>query len=61
MPSSWTKLGKGFGSRDPDDVDLLALALHLKAAVWSNDRDFRDAGIELWTTAELLAELDRGR
>lgn len=40
------------GSRDPNDVDLLALALHLKAAVWSNDRDFRDAGVELWTTAQ---------
>ena len=26
--------------RDPNDVDLLALALRLDAPLWSNDRDF---------------------
>jgi len=45
------------GGRDPDDVDTLALALHVGAAIWSNDNDFEDAGIERFTTAELLAKL----
>jgi predicted nucleic acid-binding protein len=43
--------------RDPDDVDLLALALHLEIPGWSNDNDFRNAGIERFTTAELLKKL----
>lgn len=44
--------------RDPEDVDLLALALELGAPVWTNDRDFAGIGVEVWTTAELLALLD---
>jgi predicted nucleic acid-binding protein len=47
------------GSRDPDDVELLALALHLGLAVWSNDKDFEDAGVRWYTTAQLLKKLDR--
>ena len=43
--------------RDPDDVDVLALALHLGHAVWSNDNDFEEAGVEWHTTAELLKSL----
>jgi predicted nucleic acid-binding protein len=43
--------------RDPDDVDVLALALHMKLPLWSNDNDFEDAGIEWYTTAELLRKL----
>lgn len=43
--------------RDPDDVDTLALALHEKAPVWSNDDDFKDTGVEWYTTAELLKRL----
>jgi predicted nucleic acid-binding protein len=42
------------GRRDPDDVELLALALHADLDVWSNDNDFEDAGIRWYTTAELL-------
>lgn len=42
------------GKRDPDDVDALALALHLDVPVWSNDRDFEGAGIEWLTTTEVL-------
>jgi predicted nucleic acid-binding protein len=42
------------GRRDPDDVDVLALALHLGVPVWSNDDDFREAGVEWFTTATLL-------
>jgi predicted nucleic acid-binding protein len=45
------------GRRDPDDVETLALALHAGIAVWSNDNDFEDAGVEWFTTAELLARL----
>ncbi len=41
------------GKRDPDDVDVLALALTLKIPVWSNDHDFEDAGVDWYTTAEL--------
>jgi predicted nucleic acid-binding protein len=45
------------GGRDPDDVELLALALHHGVPVWSNDNDFEDAGVEWYTTAELLRRL----
>jgi predicted nucleic acid-binding protein len=31
--------------RDPTDVDVLAFALHLGVSLWSNDRDFEDAGV----------------
>lgn len=45
---------KRIGDRDPDDVGLLALALSLDVPVWSNDDDFRDAGVPWFTTARLL-------
>jgi predicted nucleic acid-binding protein len=45
------------GQRDPDDIEILALALHLKIPLWSNDNDFRDTGVEWYTTAELLRQL----
>jgi len=44
--------------RDPNDVDVLALALHLKLPVWSNDNDFEVSGVEWHTTAELLKALN---
>ena len=43
------------GKRDPKDVDVLALTLHLELPLWSNDREFEQAGIEYLTTARLLA------
>ena len=46
------------GRRDPDDVDLLALALELKSPIWTNDRDFRGLGIEVYATAQLAAMCD---
>ena len=49
------------GRRDPDDVEILALALHLGVPIWSNDNDFEDAGIAWYTTARLLAALDPPR
>jgi predicted nucleic acid-binding protein len=45
------------GYRDPDDVDVLALALHLSVPVWSNGDDFREARVEWFTTAALLKRL----
>lgn len=49
------------GRRDPDDVDVLALALHLDVAVWSNDSDFETAGVEWHTTARRLKRFGLGR
>ena len=43
--------------RDPDDVELLALALTFNVPVWSNDKDFEDAGIRWLTTEKLLQQL----
>ncbi len=48
------------GKRDPDDVELLALALHFKIPLWSNDNDFERCGVERHTTAELLRKLGVG-
>jgi predicted nucleic acid-binding protein len=45
------------GSRDPDDVELLALALRFQIPIWSNDKDFEKVGIELFTTERLLRHL----
>jgi predicted nucleic acid-binding protein len=42
------------GQRDPRDVDVLALALHLGIPIWSNDGDFQNAGIDCFTTTRLL-------
>jgi predicted nucleic acid-binding protein len=49
--------GRALGRRDPDDVDVLALALYLGVPVWSNDDEFREAGVEWLTTAALLKRL----
>jgi predicted nucleic acid-binding protein len=48
---------RAIGKRDPDDVDLLALALAFGVPVWSNDSDFKDTGVEWYTTARLLRRL----
>lgn len=40
--------------KDPDDVELAALALHLDAPVWSNDNHFRNFPTGRFTTAQLL-------
>lgn len=53
VPTAQRRIGK----RDPDDIDVLALALALKLPVWSNDKDFEDTGVEWYTTAELLKAL----
>ncbi len=48
--SRHSTLRRRIGKRDPDDVDVLALALDMDLAVWSNDNDFEDAGVEWHTT-----------
>jgi predicted nucleic acid-binding protein len=48
---------RAIGRRDPHDVDLLALALAFGIPVWSNDSDFKDVGVEWYTTARLLRRL----
>lgn len=45
------------GQRDPDDVELLALALQSGGHLWSNDRDFNEIGVPRYTTAQLLKAL----
>jgi len=45
------------GHRDPEDVDLLALALHLRIPIWSNDHDFEEVRVERFTTESLLRHL----
>jgi predicted nucleic acid-binding protein len=48
---------KRIGRRDPDDADLLALALRFEIPLWSNDRDFEGLNIDLFTTEHLLRHL----
>ena len=49
---------RAIGRRDPDDVELLALALAFDIPVWSNDTDFEHTGVEWYTTARLLRLLE---
>jgi predicted nucleic acid-binding protein len=51
IPEARSRIG------DADDIDLLALALVLGIAVWSNDNDFKGTGVEWYTTARLLKAL----
>jgi predicted nucleic acid-binding protein len=48
---------KRISLRDPEDVDLLALALHLRIPIWSNDKDFQGLGVDLFTAEQLLRSL----
>ncbi|MDH4327030.1 MAG: PIN domain-containing protein [Nitrospira sp.] len=41
--------------RDPQDIEILALALELGRPLWTNDKDFEDTTIQTFTTAELLS------
>ena len=56
--SSLAEARKRIGRRDPDDVELLALAIQLQLPVWSNDNDFENTGVVWYTTASLLAALE---
>lgn len=41
--------------RDPQDIEILALALELGRPLWTNDKDFEHTTIQTFTTAELLS------
>jgi predicted nucleic acid-binding protein len=40
--------------RDPEDWDLVALALTFDAPIWTKDKDFVGSGIATWTTQTVL-------
>jgi predicted nucleic acid-binding protein len=44
-------------ARDPDDWPTVALALALSLPVWSQDKDLTVAGLDVYTTGELLDAL----
>jgi len=48
---------RSIAKRDAHDVELLALALAFEIPIWSNDSDFKDAGVEWYMTARLLRRL----
>jgi predicted nucleic acid-binding protein len=54
---SLTRANRLVGKRNPDDVEILALALQLHLPLCSNDNDFERCGVEWYTTAELLKRL----
>ncbi len=39
--------------RDPEDADVLALALTLECPIWTEDRDFFGTGVATWTSAQV--------
>ena len=45
--------------RDPADWPIVASALALSAAIWTNDNDFLGTGVATWTTETLQAWLSR--
>ncbi len=45
--------------RDPDDIHLAALALKENISIWSNDRDFENLSIPVYTTAQLIKILKK--
>ena len=36
--------------RDPNDWDVLALALRMDAPIWTEDQDFFGVGVATWTS-----------
>jgi len=54
--SSISEAKRRIGRRDPDNVDILALAIQFHIPVWSNDKDFEDCGIPWYTTEDLLGK-----
>lgn len=45
-------------ARDPDDAHLAALALKENIPVWSNDKDFSNLPIDVYSTKKLLDALN---
>ncbi len=49
---------KIIGEIDPDDVPFLALALHLNADLWSDDKHFQNQKkVNVWKTSQLIKHL----
>jgi predicted nucleic acid-binding protein len=71
MPVEWkpstdykdkrTQAGRRMADRDLDDWPTVALALELGLPVWSQDKDFADAGVEVFTTGKLLDALHESK
>lgn len=67
MPVQWTPAAdyedrreeaeQRIAARDPDDWPTVALALKLGLPVWSQDKDLTVAGLDVFTTGELLDAL----
>jgi len=41
------------GSRDPDDWPILACALALGCAIWTENTDFFGCGVATWTSSSV--------
>ena len=57
--SEMSKSKRLIEKRDPDDAHLLALALKLKCPIWSNDKDFEDTNVKVYSTLDLLKLFER--
>ncbi len=55
--SALSEASRRIAGRDPNDVDILALAISLDLPLWSNDKDFKNAGVDWYTTEDLLRQL----
>ena len=56
---SFEEEARARSQRDPNDWPVVACALALSAAVWTNDNDFLGTGVPTWTTRTLQTWLDR--
>lgn len=56
--SSLPEARKRIAQPDPEDVELLALAIHFNLRVWCNDNDFEDAVVFWYTTAARPKKLE---
>jgi len=55
--NSISEAKRRIGPCDPDDVDILALAIQFHIPIWSDDKNFEDCGIQRYTTEDLLRKL----
>lgn len=46
-------------ARDPEDWQVVALALSIEADILTEDRDFFGCGVATWTAETLIAQLER--
>ncbi len=55
--NSWEAEARKRIPRDPNDWQVVATALALSAAIWTQDYDFFGCGCPIWTTETLLLQL----